>query len=192
MKVEKLPLEGALRIELAPSGDARGYFMRTFCARELAPFGVNATLAQASQSFTREAGTLRGLHFQGHPAMEDKLVRCARGAVFDVIVDLRPGSPSFGRWMGLELSEENFAQVYVPKGFAHGFQTLRDDCVLLYQISQFYEPERTGGLRFDDPDIGVAWPLEPKNLSARDLAAPLLRDVDRDHLLPFTAGDHAP
>jgi dTDP-4-dehydrorhamnose 3,5-epimerase len=180
-------LAGCKLIQMNTRGDSRGYFVRTFCAREFEAAGLNAFLAQASYSFSQRRGTLRGLHFQAHPSMEDKLVRCARGAIFDVAVDVRPGSPTYGRWLGYELSEANHLQLYIPQGFAHGFQTLADDCVVSYQMSQFYEPERTAGLRWDDPDIGVAWPLTPTDQSPRDLQLPRLAEIDPTTLRPFTA-----
>jgi dTDP-4-dehydrorhamnose 3,5-epimerase len=185
MKFHATDLPGVTLIETEPVGDERGHFVRVFCARELAANGIEPALAQASQSFNAEKGTLRGLHFQAHPAMEDKLVRCLRGAIFDVMVDLRPGSPTFGRWIGFELTEANNLQLHAPKGFAHGFQTLAPDTIVSYHISAFYEPGRSAGVRFDDPQIGVRWPLPPVGLSARDLALPLLADIDASLLLPY-------
>ena len=186
MKFHKTMIPEVVLIETQQVGDARGHFVRTFCAREMAAYGINPALAQASQSYNAEKGTLRGLHFQSHPAMEDKLVRCIRGAIFDVMVDLRPGSPTFGRWVGAELGESNGLQLYAPKGFAHGFQALTSDVTVGYHIAQFYEPQRAAGVRFDDPEIGVAWPLPPANLSPRDLALPLLSALERTLLTPYS------
>jgi len=178
-------LPGCHLIELEPIGDARGYFARTFCAREFAAAGLNPGLAQASISFNKDAGTLRGLHFQAHPAMEDKLVRCLKGSIFDVMVDIRPGSPSFGRWFGTTLSESNNRMLYGAAGFAHGFQTLTEDTIVAYHIAQFYEGDKTAGLRWNDPTLGIDWPLAPVNQSPRDLALPLLSELDPARLLPF-------
>lgn len=185
MRFEATSLPGVTLIRSQPIGDSRGHFVRTFCAREMVAHGLNPDLAQASQSFNVKRGTLRGLHFQARPVMEDKLVRCIRGAIFDVMVDIRPGSPTFGNWVGYELSEENQRQLYAPRGFAHGFQTLTDDCTVSYYIAQFYEPAKASGIRFDDPDIGVKWPLPPVEQSPRDLGLPFLRDMDRELLMPF-------
>jgi dTDP-4-dehydrorhamnose 3,5-epimerase len=178
MKFVPTAIPEVVIVEAPPIGDERGYFQRTFCAREMADAGLNHHLAQASVSFNAARGTLRGLHFQAYPALEDKLVRCIRGAIFDVMVDIRPGSRSFGEWTACELSESNWRQLYAPKGFAHGFQTLTEDALVAYQISQFYEPAKSAGVRFDDPDIAVRWPLEPVGLSGRDKALPFLRDID--------------
>jgi dTDP-4-dehydrorhamnose 3,5-epimerase len=177
------PLAGCLVVESARASDERGHFARTFCAREFAARGLNATLAQSSLSFNARSGTLRGLHFQGAPAMEDKLVRCDRGAVFDVAVDLRRSSPTFGRWHAVELSADNGRQFYIPKGFAHGFQTLADDTLVAYHITEYFRPELAAGVLWNDPDIGVAWPAPPQALSPRDLSLPRLAEIDRS-LLP--------
>jgi dTDP-4-dehydrorhamnose 3,5-epimerase len=185
VRFHKTTIPDVILIEMEPVGDARGHFVRTFCAREMAAHGVNPVLAQASQSFNAEKGTLRGLHFQTHPAMEDKLVRCIQGAIFDVMVDLRPGSPTYGQWVGYELSDKNNLQLYASAGFAHGFQALTDDVTVSYHIGQFYEPGRSAGVRFDDPQIAVAWPLAPVALSPRDLALPLLAEIDPVLLLPY-------
>jgi dTDP-4-dehydrorhamnose 3,5-epimerase len=187
MKISDTVLPGCKIVEPSPLRDDRGYFMRLFDAEVFAAHGMATHLAQASLSFNAARGTLRGLHFQAHPGMEDKLVRCGRGAVFDVAVDIRPGSPTFGRWIGLELSEAQGLQLYIPAGFAHGFQTLTDDAVVLYQISVPYEAPLSAGLRFDDPELGIAWPLPPLNLSPRDRMLPALKDLDRAGLTPFLA-----
>jgi dTDP-4-dehydrorhamnose 3,5-epimerase len=175
MKFQETELKGAYVIEPSPASDERGFFARTFCAREFAERGLAAELAQCSTSYNQRRGTLRGLHYQAPPHEEEKLVRVTAGAIFDVIVDLRDGSPSFGRWFGLELSAENRRMLYIPKGFAHGFQTLRDDSEVFYQISTFYEPASIRGIRWDDPDLAIAWP-DPRHaiISDRDRALPLL------------------
>lgn len=185
MKFTSTGIIGCFLIELELLGDDRGYFARTFCAREFAEHGLNSGLAQASISYSRERGTLRGLHFQQYPAMEDKLVRCLKGAIFDVMVDIRPGSPTYGKWFAAELSEANNMQLFGAAGLAHGFQTLTDDVVLSYHIAQFYESDKAAGIRWDDPDIGIDWPLPPVNQSPRDLILPSLADVDPGVLQSF-------
>jgi dTDP-4-dehydrorhamnose 3,5-epimerase len=167
------PLAGLFVAETRPFRDERGAFARLFCARDMAAFGLPGAIAQINHSLTRAAGTVRGLHFQRPPAAEAKIVRCLRGRVFDVAVDLRAGSPTFLHWHGVELSAENMRALCIPRGFAHGFQTLEPDCELLYLHNEFYTPEAEGGLRCDDPTVGVAWPLPVTGLSARDAALPL-------------------
>jgi dTDP-4-dehydrorhamnose 3,5-epimerase len=185
MRILDTPLTGCKLVEPEPLGDERGYFVRVFDAQAFLAHGLNPALAQASLSYNRAQGTLRGLHYQAHPRMEDKLVRCARGAVFDVAVDIRPGSPTFGVWYGVELAADNNRQLYIPAGFAHGYQALTADAVVTYQISVPYEPALAAGLRHDDPEVGVAWPLPPRYLSDRDRALPALADLDRGGLVPF-------
>jgi dTDP-4-dehydrorhamnose 3,5-epimerase len=185
MEFLETKLAGCSLIRTKPMGDSRGYFVRTFCAREFAQYGIQPYLAQASCSFSAVRGTLRGLHFQKAPAMEDKLVRCIKGAIFDVMVDIRPGSPTFGNWVGYELTDSNHQQLHSVRGFAHGFQTLTDECLVAYHIAQFYDPERASGIRWNDPDIGVVWPLSPTEQSRRDLQLPALRELDLDLLTPY-------
>jgi dTDP-4-dehydrorhamnose 3,5-epimerase len=182
MIFEPLPLAGAWRVLPEKREDARGHFARTFCAREFEARGLNPVLAQANLSFNAKRGTLRGLHWQAEPHGEDKLVRAVRGEVWDVLVDLRPGSPSYLKWHGESLSEENAVQLYIPRGFAHGFVTLRDDSEMLYLMSEFFAPESARGARHDDPAFGIAWPLKDALIvSERDLAfapfAPLAPDT---------------
>lgn len=184
MKFVETGLAGCFIVETEPIGDDRGHFARTFCARTFAQHGLNTFLAQASTSFNRIAGTLRGLHFQCHPALEDKLVRCTAGAIFDVAVDLRLGSATFGKWFAAELTAENGRQLYIPKGFAHGFQTLSAHSSVAYHIAQFFETERTAGVIWNDPEIGVKWPLPPMAQSPRDLALPSMSSLDRSLLMP--------
>ena len=165
-------LRDAWLIDIEPREDERGFFARTWCRQELAAHGLDTEIAQESLSFNRHRGTIRGLHFQLPPHEEIKIVRCTRGAIFDVIVDLRPRSPSYLCWQGFELSAENRRAIYVPKGFAHGFQTLTDNAEIAYQISAFYAPEATGGYRHDDTAFAIAWPLPVTVISERDLGWP--------------------
>jgi dTDP-4-dehydrorhamnose 3,5-epimerase len=170
MRIEETPLAGAYVITPDPACDERGEFGRLIDAETFAAHGLVSRFEQTSYSFNRRAGTLRGLHLQRPPHAEVKLIRATAGAVFDVIVDLRAGSPSFGRWRGVELSAENRRQLYVPAGFAHGFQALRDDSELTYLITPAYAPGFQDGVAFDDPDLAIAWP---------DLSAAILSDRDR-------------
>ena len=163
---------GVWLVEIEPHQDERGHFARTWCRREFAERGLDTELAQASVSFNRERGTVRGMHFQRPPHEEAKLVRCTRGAIYDVALDLRPGSPTRGEWQGFELSAANAAALYIPKGLAHGFQTLEPDSEVFYQISEFYAPDAAAGLRFDDPEFRIAWPLPVAAISAKDRAWP--------------------
>jgi dTDP-4-dehydrorhamnose 3,5-epimerase len=148
--------------------DERGWFSETYSARHLAMIGIEAVFVQDNQSFSARAGTLRGLHFQGPPAAQAKLVRCIRGHIFDVAVDLRRGSPTYGRWVGAELSAETGEQIFVPPGFAHGFVTLDPETEVAYKTSAPYSPEREGGLRWDDPEVGIAWPVEKDAVTCSD------------------------
>ncbi|MBL8490631.1 MAG: dTDP-4-dehydrorhamnose 3,5-epimerase [Rhodocyclaceae bacterium] len=174
MKFTATPIPGVYVVDIQPAEDERGFFARAWCQREMAGQGLCPELAQVSLSFNRHRGTLRGLHYQAAPHGEAKLVRCTRGAMFDVAVDLRPGSPARLRWHGVELSADNRRALYIPEGCAHGFQTLADDTEILYMISTFHHAESARGLRFDDPAIGIPWPLEPRCVSDRDLALPRL------------------
>lgn len=172
MKFIPLPLAGSFRIVPELISDARGAFARRFCADTFRGLGLESDLVQRSISFNRRAGTLRGFHFQAPPHTEVKLVRCTRGAVFDVIVDLRDGSASYGHWWGEELSAENRHALYIPRGCAHGFQTLVDDTELDYEIAPAYVPGAERGIRYDDPVLNVAWPVSTKIVSDRDLQLP--------------------
>jgi dTDP-4-dehydrorhamnose 3,5-epimerase len=165
-------LDGALLIELEPHRDERGSFARLWDGALFSERGLEPGLAQVSVSSNPKTGTLRGLHFQLPPYEEAKLVRCIAGAIFDVIVDLRAGSPGYGRWEGFELTRSNGRQLYVPKGFAHGFQTLADDSEVLYFISTPYAPTAAAGLRWDDPTLGIGWPVPPRVISERDRTWP--------------------
>jgi dTDP-4-dehydrorhamnose 3,5-epimerase len=168
------PLPGAYTIDMQRLEDERGFFARSFCAQEFAQHGLPTAMPQSSISFNTRRGTLRGLHYQAEPHAEDKLVRCTAGAIYDVIVDLRPSSLTRRRWFGTELSAENHRALFVPQGFAHGFITLRQDTEVLYMISVPYVPGFDRGVRWNDPAIGIAWPLDPSVVSARDAAYPLL------------------
>jgi len=161
-------LEGAFVIEPERLGDERGFFARTWCRREFEAHGLNPRLVQCNVSFNRKKGTLRGMHYQAAPHEEAKLVRCTMGAIYDVIIDLRPDSPTFRQWTAVELTEDNRCMLYVPEGFAHGFQTLENDTEVLYQMSEFYHPESARGVRWDDPAFGIEWPIEQLTISSRD------------------------
>lgn len=169
-------LEGAYIIDLEPFSDNRGLFARTFCKREFAAIGHHKEFVQFNHSHSNEKGTLRGLHYQRPPHAEIKLIRCIRGSVFDVIVDLRQQSPTFLHYVGVELSEQNMRMIYVPEGFAHGFQTLVDHTELIYHHTAFYAPDSDGGIRYNDPKINMAWPLEVSTISEKDKNLPLLSD----------------
>lgn len=168
------PLSGAYVIEPEVRTDPRGAFYRFFCKEEFAQIGHNAEWLQLNHSFTKNAGTVRGMHFQLPPHAEIKLVRCIAGKVFDVIVDIRSGSSTFLHWFGTELSAENRRMLYIPEGFAHGFQTLAPDCELIYHHSAVYAAGSEGGIRYDDPAIGINWPLPVALISERDTRHPLV------------------
>jgi dTDP-4-dehydrorhamnose 3,5-epimerase len=166
-------LRDAFLVEIEPRADARGFFARTWCHKEFEAHGLSTAVAQANTAVSPRKGTLRGLHYQEAPFAEVKLVRCTRGAVYDVIVDLRPDSPTYRRWIGLELSADNHRMLYVPEGFAHGYQTLSDDAELWYQTSQFYAPAAARGVRYDDPAFDMRWPLAVTVISDADHGWPL-------------------
>jgi dTDP-4-dehydrorhamnose 3,5-epimerase len=177
MIFRKTSLAGLILITPEPQRDERGSFARIWCRHEFEEAGLETDIAQSSLSFNRRCGTLRGLHFQRPPHEETKLVRCTRGAVFDVALDLRPHSPTYRSWQGFELSAENGAAIHIPQGFAHGFQTLTDDSEVLYQISAFYAPGAAAGVRHDDPAFGIVWPLEVTEISDKDRAWPDYREL---------------
>jgi dTDP-4-dehydrorhamnose 3,5-epimerase len=174
---EETKLPGAYVIDLERREDERGFFARTFCANEFGEHGLNARLVQANTSWNPRQGTLRGMHFQNAPHAEVKVVRATRGAIHDVIIDLRPDSPTYKQWIGVDLTQENRRALYVPEGFAHGFQTLVPDTEVHYLVTEFYTPEAEGGVRWDDPAFGIEWP-DPANafLSPKDATWP---DFDR-------------
>jgi dTDP-4-dehydrorhamnose 3,5-epimerase len=170
-------LKGAFLIDLEPREDERGFFSRAWCQKEFEAHGLTAGIVQANLSYNKRRGTLRGLHYQAAPFEEAKLVRCTRGAIFDAIVDVRPSSPTYLQWIGVTLSGDNRRMLYVPEGFAHGFQTLEDDTDVFYQVTAFYAPGAERGARWDDPAFGIEWPdVDRRVISAKDQAWP-----------PFTA-----
>jgi dTDP-4-dehydrorhamnose 3,5-epimerase len=171
MQFRPTGLSGAWLVVTEPFEDARGRFGRIYCEREFAAHQLVNPLVQASLSFNHKRGTVRGMHFQWPPSREAKLIRCVRGAVFDAIVDLRPESESFLGRFTVELSADNYTALYVPEGFAHGFQALRDASELLYQMTDFFEPELSGGFRFDEPQFAIPWPEPPVEVSDRDRTA---------------------
>ena len=177
MKFSRTKLDGVWLIELELRADERGFLARTFCEQEFAAHGLNTRWPQCNLTLTRQRGMIRGLHFQAEPKPETKLIRCAAGSVFDVLVDVRHDSPTFGQWEGFELTARNRRMLCVPGGFAHGFQCLCDDCELFYQMSEFYVPELARGVRWNDPQIGIRWPLAEGQLSERDRALPLLAEL---------------
>ena len=174
MRFIELGLKGAFLIEIEPVNDERGFFARGWSRDELAAHGLKDDLSECNLSFNTQRGTLRGLHFQAAPFEQAKLVRCTQGSIYDVIVDLRPGSPTHGRWEALEITMENRRMVYVPQGFAHGFLTLRDATEVAYQMTANYAPSHARGIRWDDPSLRVTWPMAPTLISARDRSYPLL------------------
>lgn len=168
MKIFQTPLNDLFQIEPAPRKDDRGFFARAFCAREFAAHGLETAFVQANLSMNYREGTIRGLHLQKGHSAEVKVVRCTAGAVFDVAVDLRPESTTYLRWFGANLSAENGRCLYVPQGFAHGFQSLTPNATLYYLVSAFHDPTSEIGLRYDDPTINIRWPLPVAELSAKD------------------------
>jgi dTDP-4-dehydrorhamnose 3,5-epimerase len=170
MRFESLPIAGAVRIGIEPHVDERGLFARTFCAQEFAAHGLPSAMVQASISHNRHRGTVRGMHFQWPPSREGKLVRCVRGRLFDVVLDLRPQSHTYLRHVSIVLDEDSRDAVFIPPGVAHGFQTLADGTEVLYQMSDVYVPELSTGVCWDDPAFGIQWPLEVTAISERDAA----------------------
>ena len=168
MKFVETELKGAFIIEPEPLEDERGFFARTWCRKEYEQHGLNLKLVQCNISFNRNKGTLRGMHYQASPFEEAKLVRCIMGAIYDVIVDLRPDSKTFMCWIPVELSAENRKMIYIPEGFAHGFQTLENDTEVFYQMSEFYAPEYVRGVRWNDPKFNIEWPDGIRIISAKD------------------------
>jgi dTDP-4-dehydrorhamnose 3,5-epimerase len=180
IEVRPLGLDGLVEILPRKFGDDRGFFSETYSAQSLAALGILLTFVQDNHSLSTAAGVLRGLHYQLPPKAQDKLVRVVRGRIFDVAVDIRKGSPTFGKWVGLELSAEKWNQILVPAGFAHGFLTLEANTEVLYKVTDYYSPSHDRSIRFDDPNIGIEWPVETSRLqlSAKDQAAPLLADAE--------------
>lgn len=177
MKFTKTDLEGVLVVEPAVFGDHRGFFMESWSRREFEREGLYYDFVQDNHSSSSVKGTLRGIHFQRGDKAQAKLVRCVKGAVLDVAVDLRPASPTYKKWVAVELSAENKKQLLIPRGFGHGFVTLTDDVEFLYKADNYYAPEADGGIRWNDPEIGVDWGVEHPILSQKDENAPLLKDA---------------
>jgi len=179
MKLSKTSLAGLWVIDLELREDERGFLARTFCENEFSANGLNTRWPQCNLTLTKSRGMIRGMHFQLSPRAEIKLVRCAAGAIFDVAVDVRPNSPTFGKWEGFELNSQNRRMLYIPGGFAHGFQCLADNSEVFYQMSEFFFPDLARGVRWNDPALEIKWPLPDPTLSERDKNLPLLADAVR-------------
>lgn len=178
MKITKTDIEGLYIVEPQVFGDNRGWFMETWTKNKFEDNGIKIDFVQDNQSYSAQKGTLRGLHFQINPKCQTKLLRCTRGEILDVAVDLRRGSPTFKKWVSVKLTAENKKQFLIPKGFAHGFVTLTDDVEVQYKVDEYYAPECDRSVRFDDPEIGVDWGVSNPVLSNKDKSAPLLKDSD--------------
>ena len=174
MKIINTPLNGLKILELEPRTDERGYFVRTFCGDELRVSDLDFKVKQINHSFTKLTGTLRGMHFQREPKAEGKIVQCLRGKIYDVTLDLRPESSTYLKWFPVELSEGKQILFYIPKGFAHGLQTLTDNCLVQYFMSETYSPEHVAGVRWDDPALAIKWPIAKPILAEKDKNWPLL------------------
>jgi dTDP-4-dehydrorhamnose 3,5-epimerase len=179
MKFTKTSLAGLWVIDLELREDQRGFLARTFCENEFSAHGLNTHWPQCNLTLTKKRGMIRGMHFQGEPKPETKLARCTSGAVFDAVVDVRADSPTLGKWESFHLTAQNRRMLYIPSGFAHGFQCLTDNCEVFYHMSDFYFPELARGLRWNDPTVGIQWPLPDPTLSERDKNLPLLADALR-------------
>lgn len=180
MIFKETPLKGAFEIEVQKIEDDRGFFGRLWCENEMKAQGLNTNLVQSNVSLSAKKGTLRGMHFQRNPYQETKLVRCTKGAVYDVIVDLRPESPTFKQWHGIMLSEDNHKMIYVPENFAHGFLTLKDNSEVYYLVTQFYNKSKEAGVRWNDPAFSIDWPEEIQEISDKDSIHP---DFDLKNIL---------
>jgi dTDP-4-dehydrorhamnose 3,5-epimerase len=174
MKILERPFKNAFVLETEPYIDHRGNFVRVYCQNELKQIGHNKHIVQINHSLTKKKGAIRGMHFQYPPKAEIKMVKCLRGSIFDVMVDLRQNSSSFLQWYGEVLSDGNFKMMYVPEGFAHGYQTLEENCELVYLHTEYYSPEHEGGVRYDDPMINITWPIGVTEISKKDQKYPLL------------------
>jgi dTDP-4-dehydrorhamnose 3,5-epimerase len=172
-------MKGAYQIDLELQRDERGFFARSFCQQKFEAHGLKKIVAQCNVSFNEKKGTLRGMHFQIPPKAEAKLVRCTRGAIYDVIIDLRPGSSSYCSWVAIELTSDNNRMLYIPEGFAHGFQTLENNTEVFYQMFEFYAPDLARGVRWDDPEFRIAWPLPHPIISEKDRAHPFYKKATR-------------
>lgn len=180
MEVEELELEGVKIFIPKYFGDNRGYFVETYSSRTMAELGINTVFIQDNQSYTKDKGTIRGIHFQKNPTAQTKLLRCIRGRIRDYAVDLRKDSPTFKQWVAVELSAENRKQIYIPAGFGHAFITLEDDCEVQYKVDNWYDPTTDRNIAWNDPEIGIDWGIENPILSAKDANAPFLKDSDID------------
>ncbi len=178
MKIVETSLPGVMIIEPQVFEDGRGWFMETYSRLKLSKQGIDIEFVQDNHSLSVPKGTLRGLHFQNNPKAQSKLLRCTRGVILDVAVDIRRGSPDYRKWVAVELSADNKKQLFIPKGFAHGFVTLVDNCEVQYKVDEYYAPEYDRGIHFDDPEIGVEWGVTDPVLSAKDAKSPLLKDSD--------------
>ena len=178
MIFNELPLKGAYTIDLEKREDGRGFFARFFCSEEFENQGLNISVIQMNTTLSKERGTVRGLHFQRPPKAEIKIVRCISGSIWDVIVDIRKSSPTYGKWYAAELNDNNRTMMYVPKGFAHGFQTLADNVELLYLHSEFYSKKNEGGLLYADKTVNIDWPLPVSDISERDKVHPMLSELN--------------
>ena len=170
-------LEGAFVIEIQKINDNRGFFGRSWCKNEMEKRGLNGNVVQTNTSFSSKKGTLRGMHYQKHPYEETKLIRCTKGAIYDVIIDLRKGSPTYLHWFGIELTADNYKMLYVPEKFAHGFITLKDNTEVTYQVTQFYTPGAESGIRFNDPRLKINWPVPVTMISEKDKAHPNFNEI---------------
>ena len=177
MIFKKTALKDAWIIDLNKLTDERGFFARSFCIKEFEDHGIKFPIAQSNVSYNYKKQTLRGMHYQLEPHGEAKLVRCTKGSIHDVIIDVRSDSPTYGKWIGVELSEKNYRMLYVPEGFAHGFITLEDETEVTYQVSEFYTPGAEQGIRWDDPAFSIEWPLDPKIISEKDKSWLPYKDV---------------
>lgn len=182
MQIIKTKLEGAYIIEPKVFGDLRGWFMETYSKEKLIKANIMVDFVQDNHSYSAQKGTLRGLHFQNNPKAQSKLVRCTRGRILDVAVDLRVDSPTYKEWISVELSGENKRQLFIPKGFAHGFLTLTGDVEVEYKVDEYYSPENDRSIRYDDEEIGIEWDLTNPILSEKDITAPLLRNSDNNFI----------
>lgn len=178
MQINETKLKDVFVIEPKVFGDNRGWFTETYSMIKMTELGLNTVFVQDNHSFSAQKGTLRGLHFQNNPKAQTKLVRCTKGSILDVAVDIRKDSPQFGHWVAVELSAENFKQLYISKGFAHAFLTLTDNVEVQYKVDEYYSPECDRGIHFNDPEIGIEWGDVTPILSAKDEKAPLLRNCD--------------
>lgn len=183
MTFTKTQLAGVYLIRSKINNDTRGYFTRIFAKEEFKKRGISFQVLHINRSLTKRKGTIRGLHFQKNPYSETKIVQCLRGKIFDVVVDVRPKSKTFGLWFGTELNEKNNEMLLIPKGFAHGFQILEDDCEMLYLMSQTYHPETASGVRWNDPMLKISWPIKSPHLSPKDKNLPLLSNIKTKNMV---------